>query len=202
MRRTKDQALVTRENILTAALDVFSQRGFSAARLEDIAQAAEVTRGAIYHHFASKEDLYKALVTERSAGINQLAAEIISQEGTPIEILRRLLISLFEYGEENEEYRALLELAINKVELSKGLESIWEDTLKGRRQLAAVFQETLSQGIQAGEIRSDLPVESAAWALVSFMNGVGLIWIQDPQAFSLREHAEGLADTFFRGIEP
>jgi TetR/AcrR family acrAB operon transcriptional repressor len=202
MRRTKEEALVTRENVLTAALDVFSQYGYSAARLEDIAQTAEVTRGAIYHHFGNKEELYKALVTERSVGVNQLAAEIMSQEGTSLEIIRRLLISLIKYLDENDEYRALLELSISKVELTEGLESIREDTIKGRRQLAAYFQDLLKQGIQTGDIRSDLEIEPAAWGLVSFMNGVGLIWIQDPQAFSLRQDREAVVDTLLKGIEP
>lgn len=202
MRRTKEEALVTRESILTAALEVFSQDGYSAARLEDIAQAAEVTRGAIYHHFGSKEELYIALVTERSAGVNQLAEEIVSQGGTSLEILRRLLIGLFEYLNENEEYRALLELAVSNMGLTEGLESIRDDTVKGRRRLADLFQEMLSQGIEAGEIRSDLSVRSAAWNLVSYMNGLGLIVIQDPGALSLREDGEALIDTFFKGIEP
>ncbi|NIS83393.1 MAG: TetR family transcriptional regulator [Anaerolineales bacterium] len=201
MRRTKEEALVTRENVLSAALLVFSQYGYSAARLEDIAKVAEVTRGAIYHHFGSKEELYKTLVTERSAGINQLAEEILAQAGTPLEILRRFLVRLFEYAEEDEEYRALLELTVSKVELTEGLETIMKDTVKGRRQLAAYFQELLRQGIQAGEIRSDLPVKPAANALISFMNGVGLIWIQDPRAFSIREDAEALVDVFLKGIE-
>lgn len=200
MRRTREEALVTRQNLLTAALQVFSQNGYSATRLDDIAQAAEVTRGAIYHHFGGKEELYRALVTERSAGINQLAAEIVSEGGTPAEILRRLLVRLFEYLAENDEYRALLELAVNKVEVTEGLKSITRDTVEGRRQLAAGIQELLRQGIQAGEFRSDLPVEPAAWALVSFMNGVGLLWIQDARAFSLREDAEALVDVFMKGI--
>ncbi len=201
MRKTKEEALVTRENILTAALDVFSQRGYSAARLEDIAQAAEVTRGAIYHHFAGKEELYVALVTERSAGINQLAEEIIGQGGTSLEILRRLLVGLFKYLDENEEYCALLELAVSNMGLTEGLESIRDDTVRGRRQLADLFQEMLSQGIKAGEIRSDLSARSAAWNLVSYMNGLGLIVIQDPRALSLHEDREALVDTFLKGIE-
>ena len=146
MRRTKEEALVTRENVLTAALDVFSRDGYSAARLEDIARSAEVTRGAIYHHFGSKEELYKALVTERSVGINQLAEEVFAQGGTPLEVIRRLLLSLIEYMDENPEYRALLELATSKVEHTEGLESIREDTIMGRRQLSELFEELLRQG--------------------------------------------------------
>ncbi|MFQ5922680.1 MAG: TetR family transcriptional regulator [Anaerolineales bacterium] len=202
MRRTKEEALITRENILTAALEVFGRYGYSSARLEDIADAAEVTRGAIYHHFGSKEELYIALVKERSAGVNQLAEEILNQEGTAIEIIRRLLLGLLTYAAENKEYRALLELAASKVELTEGLESVQEETTMGRRQLAAYLQELLSQGIQAGDIRSDLAVRPAAWSLISFMNGVGLIWIQDPSAFSLCEDGEAVVDTFLRGFAP
>jgi TetR/AcrR family acrAB operon transcriptional repressor len=202
MRRTKEEALITRENILTAALRVFSQRGYSATRLEGIAQAAGVTRGAVYHHFGGKEELYKALVTERSAGINQLAEELIGEGGTPRETLRRLLLGLFQYAEEDEEYRALLELAVSKVEVTPGLESIIEDTTKGRRQLARFFAELLRQGIALGEFRADLPVEDAALGLIGYMNGIGLIWIQDPEAFSISERAEALVDVFLKGIEP
>lgn len=201
MRRTKEEAQVTRENLLSAALEVFSQFGYSAARLEDIAEAAGVTRGAIYHHFGSKEELYIALVTERSAEVNRLAEAILTQGGSPIEIIRRLLLDLMQYAAENEEYRALLELATSKVELTEGLESLQQDTIAGRRQLAAYLQDLLSQGIQAGEVRANLEVGPAAWALVGFMNGVGLMWIQDPTAFSLGKQREALVDTFLNGIE-
>lgn len=201
MRRTKEEALITRENVLTAALQVFSQYGYSATTLEDVAQAAGVTRGAIYHHFGGKEELYKALVTERSAGINQLAEELMGQGGTPREILRRFLLGLFRYAEEDDEYRALLELAVSKVEISPGLESIMEETIKGRRQLAKSFAELLRKGIEVGEFRSSLPVDDGALALVGYLNGIGLIWIQDPEAFSIYGHAEALVDVLMKGIE-
>jgi TetR/AcrR family acrAB operon transcriptional repressor len=182
-------------------LHVFSQHGYSATRLEDIAQAAGVTRGAVYHHFGGKEELYKALVTERSVGINQLAEELIGESGTPREILRRLLLGLFRYAGEDDEYRALLELAVSKVEVTPGLESIMEDTIRGRRQLAKFFAELLRQGIDIGEFRSDLPVEDAALGLVGYLNGIGLIWIQDPKAFSIHDRSEALVDVFLKGVE-
>lgn len=201
MRRTKEEALITRENLLNAALQAFSQRGYAATRLEDIARDAGVTRGAIYHHFGGKEELYKALVAEKSTGINQLAEEVLSGDGSPLELLRRFLISMFQYAEQDEDYRALLQLHINKVEISEGLESIVEETIAGRRQLAAYFQELLQQGIRSGEIRPDLPSETAAFALVSFINGVGLLWIQDPQSFSIEREAGALTDVFLRGLQ-
>lgn len=202
MRRTKEEALITREKILAAALEVFSRDGYSAARLEDIAEAAEVTRGAIYHHFGSKEELYIALVKERSAGINKLAEEVLSQEGTAVEVIRRFLLSLIGYLHENEEYRALLELATSKVELTEGLKSLTDETIQGRRQLAAFFEDLLAQGVKDGTVRPDLPVALAAWNLISFMNGLGLVWIQDPGAFSIQEDKDALVDAFLKGFIP
>ncbi len=56
-RKTKQQALETRQHILDVAMRLFSQQGVSATSLAQIAQAAGVTRGAIYWHFKDKSDL-------------------------------------------------------------------------------------------------------------------------------------------------
>lgn len=64
-RRTAAEAAQTREALLDAALLVFAERGFAAAQLEDIAQRAAVTRGALYHHFSGKAALYQATLDER-----------------------------------------------------------------------------------------------------------------------------------------
>ncbi|MCK5430999.1 MAG: TetR family transcriptional regulator [Anaerolineales bacterium] len=57
----------TRQDLLAAALTVFSNKGYEAARLEDIAEMAGVTRGAIYFHFGNKAGLFMALVEDASA---------------------------------------------------------------------------------------------------------------------------------------
>jgi AcrR family transcriptional regulator len=63
--------------ILAAALDCFAERGFAATRLEDVAQRAGVTKGTLYLYFASKEELFKAVVREAIvAGIARSEARI------------------------------------------------------------------------------------------------------------------------------
>src|SRR5258706_2776656 len=61
-RRTKEEALETRTGILDAAERVFHEKGVAHASLEDIAAAADVTRGAIYWHFKDKADLFDAMM--------------------------------------------------------------------------------------------------------------------------------------------
>ncbi|MCO5733390.1 TetR family transcriptional regulator [Rhizobium sp. SSA_523] len=58
MRRTKAEAAETRAAVLAAAEKMFFEKGVTSSRLEDIASAAGVTRGAVYWHFASKTDLF------------------------------------------------------------------------------------------------------------------------------------------------
>ena len=61
-RRTKEEALETREQVLDAAEQVFRERGVGHASLAEVADAAGVTRGAIDPHFASKAELFEAML--------------------------------------------------------------------------------------------------------------------------------------------
>ena len=72
MRKTKAEALQTRQDLLLSALNVFYQHGVARASLNEIARNAGVTRGALYWHFKNKEDLFDALF--------QLIFQDISQE--------------------------------------------------------------------------------------------------------------------------
>lgn len=58
----------TRQRLLTEALRLFRERGYAATSLEQIAEAAEVTKGAIYGHFASKEDLLLSVIEAERRG--------------------------------------------------------------------------------------------------------------------------------------
>jgi AcrR family transcriptional regulator len=64
-RRTQaERSATTRAALLAAARQLFAERGFAATGRDDIAEAAGVTRGALYHHFANKEDVLRAVVID------------------------------------------------------------------------------------------------------------------------------------------
>lgn len=200
MRRTKEEAEITKQNLLAAGLEVFSRKGYSATRVEDIAKQANVTTGAIYHHFGGKSELYVALVEKGDAKTNQLAQQVIEAGGTPATMLRRLLVRLFQFLEEDKEYRAVVELFMNKTETAPELTGISKQSLEGRRQLVQFFSNLIEEGVEAGEFRPSVSPEDAALALAGFMNGMALIWIQDQEYFSIEERAENFVDLFLTGI--
>lgn len=200
MRRTKEDAEITRQNLLAAGLEVFSRKGYSATRMDDIARQANVTTGAIYHHFSGKSALYIALLEDSSARANQVVQEIIDGGGTPATTIRHLLIRLFEFAEEDESYRAVVELFLNKTEFSPELAQYNEQVLESRRLLVQYFANLIREGIKVGEFHPAVSPQDAALALVGFLNGLGLIWLQDPEYFSIKERAVKLVDSFLSGI--
>lgn len=80
------------KEILDAALAVFAEKGFAAARMEDISRRAGVTKGTIYLYFAGKEALFKALVREElSPTIAGVAEEARTYEGSSRDLLIAVL---------------------------------------------------------------------------------------------------------------
>src|SRR5437763_14607766 len=62
--RMAERSEETRQALITEARALFAQRGFAGVGTEEIARAARLTRGALYHHFESKEDLFRAVYEE------------------------------------------------------------------------------------------------------------------------------------------
>src|SRR5574339_1110092 len=95
VRRTKEEAQETRSRILDAAERVFHEKGVAHASLEDIAAAAEVTRGAIYWHFKDKAELFDAMMQRVVLPAEDMLEHAgCCGEANPLEILRRTTIDV------------------------------------------------------------------------------------------------------------
>jgi TetR/AcrR family acrAB operon transcriptional repressor len=200
MRRTKAEAAATRRQVMNAALRVFSQKGYEATRLDDIAREAAVTRGAIYWHFSNKADLYHTLVAEAYSRINPILAQVMDAGGTVLQLLRRMFVETVSYLEDDDEFRAVSELVLFKTAATPEMEAGIRRKTEGTRALINVLSSTMQQGIDTGEIRADLNPKDGALAMLAFQNGVRSMWLLDPALFSIKDRAEALADIFIRGI--
>lgn len=200
MKKTKKEAALTRKLILDSALKIFSQKGYTAARLEDVAEQASVTRGAIYWHFKNKHDLYYTLYKEFSEKVRKRMDEILESEQTPLAKIRQLMQEAFVHIEEDEEYRAVEEITLFKTEPAEEFKKIFKISSEFFRFIRNVLIGFTKEGIAAGEINPSMDPDVTALAMISYICGVKNIWLKDTEAFSPKKYAESLIQVFFTGI--
>jgi AcrR family transcriptional regulator len=94
-----------RESILAAAAVLFSESGFAATGMNDIGAAVGITGGGLYRHFASKQEVLHAIVTQAVEQTMQRVGEIVIAARTPEELLRSLVDNLITMA---LDHRALL----------------------------------------------------------------------------------------------
>src|SRR5882757_8883401 len=91
VRRTQaERAAETREALIEAARPLFAAQGFAEVALETIVRAAGVTRGALYHHFADKTELFAAVFEKVEGEVAARMGEAIaaSNQTDPVEVMR------------------------------------------------------------------------------------------------------------------
>ena len=98
----------TRAALLAAARALFAERGFAAAGREDIVERAGVTRGALYHHFASKEELFRTVYEQVEHELTTATMTAAVSSDDPVEQLRRGAASFLEAASTPEVRRIVL----------------------------------------------------------------------------------------------
>jgi len=200
MRRTKEEAAITRKQVLKKALTVFSKKGYAATTLEDIASEAKVTRGAIYHHFGGKAELYNTLIREFSDRGSLIMQQAVAEGGTLLDIIRRVFIKQLEVIEDDHEMRALMELALFKTGLIPELEEGRQQRINSGVALIEMLTGIMSQGMEQGLLRADVDPREMARAYLAFQNGLINLWLTAPGQFSLKASAGSFADILMAGI--
>jgi AcrR family transcriptional regulator len=187
--------------ILNAALTVFAEKGFAAARMEDIAARAGVTKGTIYLYFQSKEDVFKSLARQHvGANLTAIAQQASNFDGTTREFLTTFLAvmaNLIEHGDRAVLPKIVMAESGNFPELAK----FWRSEVidKGIAMMSGV----IAKGIARGELR-DLPAEYVA-RLVIAPALMCIIWRTtfapfDCEPFDYQSFLATHLDVLFRGL--
>jgi AcrR family transcriptional regulator len=158
--------------IVSAALEVFAERGFAAARLDEVAARAGISKGTLYLYFPSKEDLFKAVVREavlpRIAWVEDIAAH---WDGPAPALLERILVGIGS-GLANTPAGIVPKLVIAEAGNFPDLARFYFDEVI-RRGLA-LLERVLARGMERGEFRPMDP-EHAARVIVA-PNVVLALW--------------------------
>ena len=169
MIQRKKQPQITRKAILDAAGEGFSQSGYGATGLGAVVERAELTKGALFHHFPDKRGLAKSWIEERLAStIEHLWLSPLESADTldALKTLCRLRFSEFQAGDATAALSALAaEISSHDEVLSGCLDKIFDDW----RAAIAMF---LERGKSAGRIHRSIKPTAEAAFLVSLIAGV------------------------------
>jgi AcrR family transcriptional regulator len=154
------------EILLDAAFRVFATRGYRATRLEQVAEAAGVTKGAIYHYFQGKEDLLRRAVQSRHrAMFAEIEAALEGERAPSSAKIRFVLRKVWQHWMEPEwghAFRLLMgELSVEFPALFR----MWAE--EGPVHGWALVRQLIEEGVQGGEFRADADAEVAARLIVS-----------------------------------
>jgi AcrR family transcriptional regulator len=192
MSSKAQQSEATRAKLLRVGRDLFARRGYNAVSTEEIVRRAGVTRGALYHHFRDKRDLFAAVVEQIEQEVMQKVAETALAEGDPWEQQSAAIGAYLD---------VCLEAAVQRIVLTDapsvlGL-AAWRE-IEAKYGLALV-QAGLQSIMDAGYIEKQ-PVEPLAHLVLGALTEGGLlIGRSEDRQTARREVGDGL-DRILSGL--
>ncbi len=175
----------TKKKIADAAGEIFSSKGYAAANMREIAQAAGTSVGGVYLYFKNKEELYKSLISEKRSGLNGMIEMSSAQARTAEEALSAFVKLNLDYAVKHKEF---ILLHIREHGFAFGLE---EKKRFFRRQVNHL-EKIIKKGILSGEFR-ECNARDMAKIIVGSLRGI-IISIALDEGGSV---SPGILSTFF-----
>lgn len=194
-RRTQaERAAETREALVTAARSLFAANGFADVALETIVRAAGVTRGALYHHFADKTELFAAVFEQVEAEVAaRMGQAIVAANPTdPVEVMRRGADFWLDACSDPEVQRIVLVDAPAVLGWTR-----WTEI--GNRYNIGMVRDLLKSAIEASLIPPQ-PVEATALTLLGAMREATLYVARAEDHTQARREAGVVMERFIRAL--
>lgn len=206
-RRTKEEALETRNRLLDAAECLFQAQGVSRTTLQDIALRAGTTRGAVYWHFKDKSALFNAMMERISLPLeayfnfeNGSADATGLGEVSALDRTRNAILMALHQIVNDVRTRRVLEVATQKVEYVDEHRSIRLRHLAVRNGFLARVQQGLDAAARHESLTLPLSSVMAAQGLHALIDGLIQNWLLDPQAFNLQQLGRSTINIYFCGL--
>lgn len=184
MRRTKAEAELTRTDILIAAEGLFLDEGVARTSLDQIAAAAGVTRGAIYHHFADKYELFEALYDAAQLPQEEIIEQaLLAGVDDPLALLERLLLDCIETVAADPRRQRLCTILMSRCEYVGPLQKVHQRSQEANARYVALLERSFELAKKRGLLAAPWKPKQAATALNCMSGGIffeWLVWGQKP----------------------
>ena len=200
--RREREKLRQRQEMLAAALDLFSEKGYHNVSMHQVAERAEFAIGTLYKFFQNKEDLYKALVLEQCDRFHDAIVRAIEKADDEVEKLRDYVRAKGEIFRSNLPFIRvyLAESRGASFNIKAGLD---EEVRRGYYDLLERLASIFESGIKGERFRSIADPYYLAVALDSAVNAFHLLWLDAPERYPYPEDPDIILNIFFKGlVEP
>jgi len=191
VRKTKEEAELTRQQIIDAAREVFLKHGVNRTTLQDVAKQAGVTRGAVYWHFSNKHELFHAMREQVFLPLIDRMDDtlLVDEMHDPLATIEHFLCGTIQILEENEPIRQIYEIMMVKCEYVDEFAEVLQQILTNCSDIIGKLEQAYMRAKDQGQLRSD--VEPAAIAMDTHLFFAGLLhmWVKDTQGTRFRQRA-------------
>ncbi|MEW6414972.1 MAG: TetR family transcriptional regulator [Pseudomonadota bacterium] len=201
VRKTREDALATRDALLTAALQTFRERGVAHTRLSDVAARAGVTRGAIYWHFKDKAELFAAVCERGTLPVEALLAEASrTVQRDPLATVKQLALMALKQLAGHADTQAMFDVIFHKCEFTDELAPVMAKNDADRTACLTQVQALFEQAVAVGQLPPHTDTYLATQGMHAYMVGLMHEWVLAPESYDLAACAEPLLDTYLAGL--
>ncbi|MGW8193604.1 MAG: TetR family transcriptional regulator [Desulforhopalus sp.] len=191
-RKTKKEALKTRETIIDAAVRVFSVQGVSQTTLADIAREAGVTRGAIYWHFKNKADLLEVLWDDLFSPF-EIVRHVAENTGEkdPLGVLHKAHLDLFLGLQKHPRRLQMLNLLLAS---ETAEDPSYDVHMQHFQEGQEIIGKVLARAVQQGQLPASFNVRIGALATIAFVSGLIRKWLMFPDKIRVEREIPALLE--------
>ena len=187
---------------METAIVQFAARGVSNTTLNDIADAANVTRGALYWHFENKTQLFNELWLQQPPLRDLIQDKLIGRWGdNPLQRLREKFVVGLQYIAENPRQQALMQILYHKCEFHKDM--ISEQAIRDKIGLShQSIRDSLQRCVDENLIATSLDLDVIIIILHGSFSGIIKNWLMNPESYDLYGQAPALVDNVLKMLSP
>ncbi|MBS1494853.1 MAG: TetR family transcriptional regulator [Bacteroidetes bacterium] len=197
MKRTKEEAEQTKRKLIDIALSEFVKHGFENITLENIAEKANVTRGAIYWHFNNKEDLMDSLIKIKDAESLEHMAMIYKSDMPVMKKLFELINANFPVvpGQKAGVHYAKLKIDLYNYYLKNG------DNRKIGKTFVKYTELLLKQAQKEGKIKKEINTGEAAYVIYTIIGGLMMRHPVNPGKYKSMQSLRNILKNYIKQLE-
>ena len=188
MKKTKEEALVTKQRILDNAVELFIQNGFSKTTLDEIALQANVTRGAIYWHFKDKLDILNELIETQHENFSQFVQDLLKKDSSSFNKIKKIIEEIVRHFFETKSFQNFIELTWFKIEYTE-LSNLKSTKTELTQYFIHNFRHLVKEVQDLGEIKKNIEDNDIAITITNMINGMYRLYFMLPDQINTKEEA-------------